>query len=83
MFQKETAVEIANLSQHGVGLRGAFVFRLGKSLEEERSQKLAVVEIRPVFSALGKFVLEVVLVTVIEKELLLKEVDEHQAIEHD
>ena len=64
------------------GLLRALPFLLGKALEEERAEEIAVVAVLAEFLAgSGELVLEVVRVPA-KKALLLDEVDEHQAVEH-
>jgi len=83
MGQKQATVEVLDFPQQFVGLRVAFIFRLGKAFEEQGFQELLIVRVAALLAGLRELVLKVLPIPVIEKEFALQEVDEHQAVEQD
>ena len=82
--QKQPAVQIDDLAEQFPSLRTALIRRLCEALEEQRVEQLFVEVVRAkLVLGLFELVVEIELVAPVQKELLLQEEDEHQAVHED
>jgi hypothetical protein len=79
---KQAAIQVRNLAEQLVGGGGTIGFLPSEALEEKRTEKFAVVSIGFSMAALRELVAQIILI-VIQKALLLNEVEEHEPVNHD
>lgn len=81
MAEKQATVKIGHLAQQFIGGRRAFALLLGKSIEEQRAKEAAVEPVLAALLTLPEFRAQIIAI-VVQKLLLLNEIDEHQPVQH-
>src|SRR5207302_849869 len=82
MLQEQATIEIRNASKEAVDFPATLFFSLGKPFKKQWAEEPTVKQVLPAPLAFCQSRGKIVLITS-KEALLLNEVDEHQAVEHD